>query len=203
MSRRFGSARALAGGWWIVAAIVFLSVTGAAFFTSRQPAVYRSASTLLVMPDSTIDEATEVMRALETLERRTVVATFARLPVTRTMRSLAEERLGLAAGAISGYRIESTIVPNTNLIRIQVEGPDGERVAEIASELSRLTEAEGRRMYRIFAMEIVEEATPSRVPIAPRPRRTYVVAIVVSLVLGVGAVYASRSLRETPSAPTA
>lgn len=197
MSRGLQSARLLARGWWIVAGAVFLSVTGAAFFSSRQPVLYRSSSTLLVMPDSSIVDTSEVMRALETLERRTVVATLARLPVTSTMRSLTEDRLDLPAGAIRGYRIQSSVVPNTNMIRIEVEGPDGERVAEIARELSDLTEVEARRMYRIFSMEVVEEAVASRAPVAPRPRRTYAVAIVMSLVLGIGTVYASRSLRET------
>lgn len=190
----------LARAWWVVALTVLLSLGGAIAFTRQQIPVYRTSSTLVVVPDSTIVESADIMRALETLERRTVLATFARLPITRKTRASVEERLGLAPEARRAYRVESSIVPNTNLIRIDVYGPDPERVTALARGLSLQARAEANRTYPIFSMEIVEEAIEPRGPIAPQPERSYLVALSLGLIFGIGVAYVGTSRQANPSA---
>lgn len=191
-----GLSRDLASRWWIVAVVVALCLSAAAFFTSRQPTVYRASTLLLVKPDSTVAEPVDQLRSLETLERRTILATFARLVDTDRLRKEANAELGRGK-ASDRFRVESSIVPNTNLIRIMVTGPDPDGAAALANALARTTRSEARRTYPIFTMELVEPASAQHgPPAAPSPRRNYAVALVLGLFVGLGAAFVATGSEE-------
>lgn len=182
--------------WWVPPVFVIVSVVVAVVVTSQQTPVYRSAATTAVVPSEELAEASEVMRGLETLERRTVVATFARMAEARQVRAAAAGELGLEMRDVRGYWVDASVVPSTNIIRIAVEGPDPERASLLANALTRVTETEARAMYRIFGMRTLEEATPRSAPIRPTPGRNYTVAAILGLFLGVLAALALEYLRS-------
>ncbi len=170
--------------WWVVLLIPPLAVGSAAFFTSKQTPVYRAVTTTVITPVYAMQGGDNIMRSLETLERRTVVATFANIPSLRETRDTTAIQLGLAPQELRGYRINASVVPSTNMIRIAAEGPDRRRVAEVANAAAQVTENEARRMYRIFAMKTLEAAVPASRPIYPNPVRNYFVSGILGLFLG-------------------
>lgn len=178
-------ARAARRGWWIPLVVLAISLATAALFTSRQTPVYRASATSVVAPAAELGEPSEIMRGLETLDRRTVVATFAAIAEARETRGAAAARLGLKPKELSDYRIDASVVPSTNIIRIAVEGPDGEGVRRIANAVARVTEAEAQAMYRIFSMRPLQAAVTAGAPIHPDPVRNHLVAGILGLFLGV------------------
>jgi capsular polysaccharide biosynthesis protein len=168
-------------GWWLGLAVLVLSVASAAFFTSRQEPVYRSSTMVVVMPSDDVAEPTELMRALDTLERRTVLATFARIPMAHETRTAVAERLGRDPTQLHSLRISAGVVPNTNIIRIDVDGPDPELVTAVANAAADHMRAEAGIIYRIFNMrELAAALVPDR-PIHPDPRRNLLIAAILGL----------------------
>lgn len=184
------AARALWKGWWIVGAAVILSLLAATVLTRRQTPLYRASTTLVVMPSPQMRDTGDVLRSLETLERRTVVATFSKIPAAPETRTAAAKGLGLDESALSRYRIQGSVVPNTNLIRIDVEGPQREVVAELANAVGEVTNTEARSLYRIYTMKTLARAVPPSRPIHPDKRRNYLVALVLGMLIGSGAALA-------------
>jgi polysaccharide biosynthesis transport protein len=131
-----------------------------------------------------IDNSSDLLRSLDTLERRTVVATFARIASTREVRMVAAEQLGLGPDELRGHRVSASVVSSTNLIRIRADGPDPRIVAALANAASGVTEAEARRLYRIFTLHPVEAAVVPQRPVHPDPVRNVGVGIVLGLFLG-------------------
>jgi capsular polysaccharide biosynthesis protein len=183
-------ATAILRGWWIILLIIVLSLVTAGLLTARQTPVYQSSGMLVAAPSSMASDTGEIIRSLETLERRTVIATFARIPTTREMREAVALELEVPAGQLRGYRINGSVVPNTNIIRIDVEGGDPEMVAKVANAVGDVTARESRDLYRVYSLRWLARANPARRPSFPDPQRNYLVGGVTGLVLGVAAALA-------------
>lgn len=191
--------RALARRWWLVLLALVLALGAAAWATSQQRPVYRATTTMAVIPNSEVSGTEDVLRSLDTLERRTVVATFARIPSAAETRVDAARRMKVPDRDIRSYHIRASVLPNTNIIKVDVEGPDRRLVAAVANAVAATTRREARSMYRIYTMHTLEKAVPARRPIHPTPGRNYLVAGILGLFLGA----AAALLIERLSAPRA
>jgi capsular polysaccharide biosynthesis protein len=190
---------ALTRRWWIPALTTTLAVLASLLLTSRQAPVYRSSTMLTVAPNSSVEANGDILRSLEALERRTIIATFAQIPGTVEARAAIAAALPDVAGTLDGYRISSSVLPNTNIVAIDVEGPDAARTAAVANEAAAVTTNEARSLYRIFTMKTLAKATAPNRPLHPNPRRNAVAAAIVGLVAGlVAAVVVSRFSRKAP-----
>jgi capsular polysaccharide biosynthesis protein len=188
-------AHALRREWWVVTLALVVSLATAAFFTASQERMYRASATIVVAPHESVAETADVLRSLETLERRSVIATFARIPGAPEARAATARRLG-DAGGLSGFSIEASVLPNTNILKIDVQGPDPQRVAAVANAAAEVTRHEVRALYRIFTARTLSHAVPPSRPVHPDPRRNYVVAALLGVLLGVVLVLALDSLRR-------
>lgn len=188
--------RALRDHWWIVVLLLVVSLGTTALLTAAETPVYRGTSTWVVTPIDEIEDATDVMRSLENLERRTIVATFARIATTRDTREKVEERLGLEEYALSDYRIGASVVPYTNLIRFEVQGPEAEIASRAVAALARETRNTALGMYRIYTLREFEESRAGSRPVHPDWRRNLVVAAIVGLFLGLSAALGLAVLRS-------
>jgi len=188
--------RALVRGAWLVLVALVLAVALAWWVTSRQTPSYRASASLVVTPNTEVEDVTDLLRSLETLERRTVVATFARLPGSPQTVDAVAERLGLEPRELRSYWIGGAVVPNTNIVRIDVYGPNPERTAEVADTAARAVRREARHLYKIYSMQELARAETPRRPVRPDARRNVLVAAILGLFLGVLAALALEALRS-------
>lgn len=176
--------RGLIRGWWIVVLALVVALAVAWWLTGRERPVYSAEALVVVTPSSELETNDELLDAIEALERRTVVATFARLPRAPETKHRAAERLGVDPKEIRYYWVGASVVPSTNVIRIEVQGPDAERAAEVANAVSAATRREARRLYRIYSMREMAAAEAPRRPVRPDVRRNLAVAAVLGLFAG-------------------
>lgn len=175
--------------WWMVLLICTVSVTVGFIVTKRQSRIYHSYTMLVVTPNTKVNEVSEIIRSLDTLERRTILATFAKISTTRETFTSAANHLNLDPSDFKGYDVRAFVLPNTNIIRINVEGPDPEKASNLAQSVASVMEMQARSMYRIYKMEKVTSAVPNPVPIHPDPKRNLMVAGILGLFLGLIAVF--------------
>jgi capsular polysaccharide biosynthesis protein len=186
----------------VVLAVIAISLASAWYYTSRQRTVYKTRLTLVVRPSALVEGTTEILRALETLERRSIIATLAKLPATeRTSQSVARQ-LGVEPQDLSRYDIRGAVVPNSNVIAIDVLGPSRPRVEEVARAAASKTRRESRELYPLYELDILEEAARAR-RVYPNPRRNYVAAGILGLFLGFGAALVFDQMRRGSTIATA
>lgn len=189
-------AKAFRRGWWIVLGILALTLATAAIVTSRVTPIYRSTTLVVVTPNSEVRDTGEILKSLETLERRTVIATFARIPATSESRAEAAALLKLDPRAARAYRVDGSVLPTTNIISISVEGPDASLAAGLANALAEIAGRNARSMYRIYTIRVLEPATLPGRPARPDVRRNYLVALTIGLIVGLVAAFAMEQLRQ-------
>lgn len=170
--------------WWLVLLVMLASVAVAAWLTARQEPLFRAFSSLVVVPNTSLKDPNHILRSLETLERRTIVATLAALPSSADALNQAAESLETDVSSLQDNRIRGSVKPQTNIIRIEVTGPNRTRVAQLANALADATIKSGRSMYRIYAMRPLARAGAMGTSIHPDPKRSILVALVLGLVLG-------------------
>lgn len=200
--------RALRQWWWIVVAALIISVGTTAVLTARQPRIYRAKTIQVVVPNSSVEGTADIIRSIDTLNRRNVLATIAQIPLASETRTEAERALSLDPRELDRYEVRSLVLPNTNLFRIEVDGPDPERAAEVANVFAAVTQESGRSLYRIYEIETFGKATPVSGAIFPEPRKNLLVGAVLGLFIGavgawlaeqlhLGSRYAERRLEES------
>lgn len=183
--------------WWLVPLTAVAAAGLAILVTAREAPTYAASASAAVAPSADVHEPSDLLRSLETLERRTVVATFARMASTRETLRRAAELMGLEPGELAGYSVNASVISSTNLIRVRVEGPDAERAATLADATLVVLEEGAQRLYHLFRIERVEAAiVPSR-PIHPDPVRSVGVAGLLGLLIGGSVASVSGSVRRT------
>ena len=129
-----------------------------------------------------------------------MIATFARIPSTTQARAAVAQRLG-QTGRLDRYRIEAAVLPNTNILKIDVEGPEPGTTAAAANAAAELIHDEVRSLYRIYTTRVLSAAVPPSRPIHPDPKRNYVVAGLLGLLAGLVAALAVERLRPASTGP--
>src|SRR5215207_8610641 len=143
--------------WWLILLAFAIGFGAAAFFTRRRTPTYRATTTLVVGPNENLKTTREVVDSLNTLDRRSVVATFARLPSGRTVRERAQQQLQLNESQLAPYEVKTVVVPDTNVLEVSAEGPDARQAAAFADQ----TTTYAREIYDIYGMKVLDRA---RVP---------------------------------------
>ena len=187
---------ALRRRWWMIVLGGVIALAAAAVVTAGQRPVYRASTTVVVAPTTAVEAVNDILRTLETLERRTVIATFARVAGSAAVRTAVAERLKRTDG-LRGVRIEGSVVPSTNILRIDVEGGGAEDVAAVANAAAEATRDEVRSLYRAFTTRTLSDAAVPARPIHPDPRRNSVVAVLLGVFVGVVAALAAAPRRPS------
>ena len=189
--------------WWIVLAALLAGLGSTALFALGRTPTYLASATLVVGPNETLTTSREIVDSLNALDRRSVVATFARIPPSRTLQARSEQRLGLSPGQAAPYAVKTIIVPDTNVLEISVEGPDRRLVAALANELAVQTIGYAREFYQIYALKQLDRAAEPGEAIGPKLLRKLVAGGLLGLLIGVAAAFLLSRLRpsEEPDEP--
>lgn len=192
----FDARRALKRGWWLVVTALLVGEGTAFWVTAGQTRIYSSEASVVVVPSTEAGSGGDLIRSLETLERRTIVATFARLPGSSEIKEDVARELGETVKELRSYHIRGSVVPNTNLIRIEVTGADPERAAAIANATVAALHSSARRLYRIYTVRPFSLAEARRSPIYPNPQRNLLMGGILSLFVGLAAALLGDALRS-------
>lgn len=197
MKAEINYARAFRRGWWIIPLVAAATVAVAAVVTRYQAEVYESSAMLVVGPSTVTADTADVIRTIETLERRTVLATFADFARTDETRRRVATAIQRPEEELRHYHIRGSVVPNTNIVRIDVTGPDGKTAAAVADAAAAETARQAVMLYRVFTLQVLEPADAPGTPSYPEPRRNYLVGLVVGIFAGIAAVLVLERLRSS------
>jgi len=174
--------------YWIVVLIAFaIGLGGTAWFAQKQPPLYRANATLVLAPVTGLGDVRQITDALNTLDRRSVVASLAMVPSSRTVREQARAQLQLTSAQLSPYHVSTAVVPDTNVIEVSVEGPDPRIDAAYAYALSAQSIASTRQYYDIYVLKALDWPSIPTEAVGPGLVRKLIVGGILGLLVGIGA----------------
>jgi uncharacterized protein involved in exopolysaccharide biosynthesis len=163
---------------WRLVGLIAAAVTLLAWLAvGLQPKRYRASSLATINPLTQELSPSDVIRGIDTMDRRVVVASVAALASAPVVVS--------ASGAGKGYEVNAVVLPNTSLFRVEVDGPDPRMVAAVANKIPVLLGVQARTIYKMYGVMLVSPATPSNEAVLPRAGRAVAAGLVFGLLLGV------------------
>lgn len=187
---------ALRRNWQVLVTVFVVTLLVAVIATAMQTPVYESSAQLIVSPTSGEMDTSDVIRAVETLERRTVVATFARMPSSPEVEASIAREMRLDETQIEQLSVTGSVVPNTNIIRIDARGNDAKMTADAANRAADMTARQAAALYRVYELRFLTRATAPKQPVHPSRKRNLLVGAVVGAALGLAAALAAERLRS-------
>lgn len=181
--------RLIGRSWWIIGLTLIVGLGSTIYFTYRQTPIYQATTTVVIGPSEKLTKVSEIVDSLNTLDRRSVVATYAKIPTSRTVRDRVHQQLGLSWSQMRLLHVRTSVVPDTNILQITTEGPDPHLAANVANAIAEQARSYVQEFYGIFGMKILDRASLPSQPRGPELVRNVSVGATLSLLLGIGLVF--------------
>lgn len=190
-------ARLLRRYWWLIGVAVFAGLSSTAYFTYAQELVYRASATMVIGPSRKVVSIEDVIRSLDALARRSLVATYAEIPSSTVVGERVRTRLKLSSAQMRRYKVRTSVLPDTNVLRVEVKGPDAQLTAAIANATVEESQLYALEFYEgVLGLQALDQATPPLQAGARNLSRNLGTALVLSLLLGVGVAFLAEYVRR-------
>ncbi len=172
-------------GWWIILLTAVAAVVASLIYSSLSPRVYRTTARYIVSPQEIIlSNQTDYFRSLDTLDRRSIITTYAEVFGSSRIFGEAAAALGEPADVLENYRVTAVSLPEANVIQVAVEGPDPNQVMALANAVGEQSTAYIEGLYFMYAITPLDAPSVPKGPISPTPLRDALVAGILGLAVG-------------------
>lgn len=180
--------------WRIVAIVAAVGAIVGGALAGMHPHSYRTSAIAAVTAATAGLPPGEIYRGVEVLEQRTIVATVAALPSIPTIHDGATQtERGL-------YTIGAVVLPNTNLFRIEVDGPDARGVIRVANRVPPLLNRQTEALYKLYGVAMVSPASTT-VSVGPPIGRGAAAGLILGIIIGAGLAFSIEAARNRHAIP--
>jgi uncharacterized protein involved in exopolysaccharide biosynthesis len=149
---------ALQRWWWLPLLGFLVGALSGALAGSRTPATFETQTTIVIGPSPSLTDPRQITDSLDALDRRSVVATFAAIPSSRSVRGLAQKGLRMSEAQMAAYTVDTSVVPDSNVLAVSVSGPDRNRAVQVANEIALQTIGVATGVYPIYSLKVLDSA---------------------------------------------
>ncbi|OQY88188.1 MAG: hypothetical protein B6D38_10275 [Anaerolineae bacterium UTCFX1] len=179
--------RILQRSWWIIVISALLAVNisliNSYYFAAP---MYESVARFVVSPNAQNIESRELVNSLEALDKRSIISTYAEILNSRDVINGTFQLLMADPEKFSAYKTSVTVLPDANIIRFSVKGPDPNVAAMLANSIGQYAIDFVRKLYIIYDIDFLDKAVAAKEPYQPQPLQDAGLALIVGLGLGVG-----------------
>lgn len=182
-------------GWWMIVLTTLAALVaslGVSYLTTPQ---YRAIARFIVTPSSGLETGNDVVQSLNTLDRVSIMSTYAEVMNSNRIYDDTLTFLQLRPTDLKDYTHEAVTLPDSSVLELSVTGPDPETTAKLANTIGYQTVDFTRNLNQVFDVNFLDVAEPPIVPIKPKPLRDAGLALALGLVGGAVLVILNDQLR--------
>lgn len=179
--------RVIQRGWWLILAAVLVAVNLSLFY-SYYVAVprYEAYARFIISPNLQFVEGRDLVNSIEALDKRSIITTYAEVINSPQIINNTYELLRVNPEDYARYTTSVAVLPDTNIIRFNVQGPDPKAAAMLANSIGQNAIDFIQKLYVAYDIEFLDKAVEPAAPYYPRPLQDAGLALMFGLVLGVG-----------------
>jgi len=189
--------RTLQRGWWIIVLVMLAAMNFSLLVSYFTPPVYETSSRFVVSPNAAVySNSWDIVDSLDTLDRRSIINTYKELLASQAVYGTSPELQKMdQAELASDYSISAIVVPDTNILKLTVEGPDPEGVVLIAKAVGTEALDYINKLYPVYNFHVLDEPDFPTKPIRPEPVSNAALALLIGAVLGTGLAFSREQLQ--------
>lgn len=182
-------------GWWVVVLTALMAVAlslGLSYLATPQ---YQATATFIITPGATLTVGRDVVNSLDTLDRRSIVATYAEVMNSQRIYGEALLSLKLEASTLEDYEMLAVVLPESSVVELDVTGPDPKLAAELANAVGYQAIKFLRGFNQVYDLNFLDTAIATEEPISPQPIRDAGLALLLGIAAGALIVILSEQIR--------
>jgi len=189
--------RLLQRSWWIILLTTLSAAMAALLAAYFSTPIFQASVRYIISPNpSALGGESNFIYSLDTLDKRTVITTYAEILNSPRIYNDTLDSLGITDTSIaSQYSHVAIVLTDTNIIEFSVQGPSPTLVASLTDEIGLRAVQYIESLYQVYDMTLLDSAAVPTAPISPQPVRDTGVAVVVGLALGVSLALVRELLR--------
>jgi succinoglycan biosynthesis transport protein ExoP len=169
--------RMLQRNWWLILLTAMVALTVSLTISYLATPQFSAVARFIIVPSSSLTSGADVVRSLDTLDRRSVVATYAEVMNSSRILENASNFLNLdAATILKDYSIQAVDLPDSSVLELTVSGPNPQLAAQLANAIGFQSITFTRSLNLIYELNILDTADPPELPFSPEPMRDGAVA---------------------------
>ena len=175
--------------WWVIVLTTASALFMGWYLTTRQVPSYRASATVVIVPSAKITNNREITEVYNTLDRRSVVATLAKMPLSKAVNDAVAQEIPDARN----YEITSVVIPDTNILEISASGSDAQTAQAVVNASVQHAAVLAGQLLDTFQLKSVDPATTARMT-SPDPVRNYAAATLLGLGIGLALAFLASLL---------
>ena len=188
--------RMLQRNWWLILLTAMVALAVSLTISYLAIPQFNAVARFIIVPSSSLTSGADVVRSLDTLDRRSVVATYAEVMNSSRILTNAANFLSLDATAIlKDYSIQAVDLPDSSVLELTVSGPDPQLAALLANAIGFQSITFTRSLNLIYELNFLDTAVPPELPFSPEPLRDGAVAVFLGLAVGAILAVLSEQIR--------
>ena len=189
--------RTLQRGWWIIVLLALATMNFSLVVSYFTPPVYETSSRFVVSPNAAVySNSWDIVDSLDTLDRRSIINTYKELLASPAVYGTNPELQNMSPAELDAkYSIVAVVVPDTNILKLTVEGPDPEGVVLVANAVGKEALEYINRLYPVYNFSILDAPEMPTKPIRPEPVGNAALALLIGTVLGTGLAFSREQLQ--------
>lgn len=183
--------------WWIILAIVLVISGVGLAYSYNQPTIYETTATFVVNPSVRIAETYDMVYSINTLTARTSLATtYSNILESRTTSEAAAQVLKLPPEIMADYTVNSVVLPDSNVLLLQVDGPSPDLAADLANAIGMAGLEYVAGLQEVYELRGLDPAIVNPEPIAPNRAMDALLAVTIGLLGGLSFTLLRRFLNQ-------
>jgi len=188
--------RMLQKNWWLILLTAMAALTVSLAISYAAVPQYRAVARFIIVPSSSLTSGADVVRSLDTLDRRSVVATYAEVMNSSRILEGAADFLTLdVAVLLKDYTIQAVDLPDSSVLELTISGPDPVLAAQLANAIGFQSITFTRSLNLIYELNFLDTAVPPQLPFSPEPLRDGLVALILGTAMGAILAILSEQIR--------
>jgi len=175
--------QAVLHGWWIIVISAIVTVNAALLAVYFQEPMYESNVQLLVSPGTTLTER-DILSSFNPLDDNALTTTYAEILSSRSLMLTVLEELGFSRSLVREYDRNANVLPDSNILRLRVSGPDPQYVALLANTLGERSITRMSELYPVYSVIMLDDAAVAGSPYNLSPIQNAVVAAIIGIGVG-------------------
>lgn len=171
--------------WWIILITMLFSLAGALGASYLATPQYEAIARFIVSPSAELINRSDVLTSLNTLNNQSVMSTFTEVMSSDRIYADTLASLNLTPDELKAYSYKATVVSNSSVMEVSVEGPDAQMAASLANALGSETIRFISRLNQVFTIAFLDTAVPPLVPSSPKPLVNSSLAVLLGLIIGI------------------
>jgi len=179
--------RTLIRGWWLILLTMLITLEVAMGLDYLAIPIYRASARFAISPNiSQMSSSSDVLNSLDTLDKRSVVTTYAEFLNSDRLYNETLAGLNIDPSSLTNYTRTTIVITDSNVLELTVEGTDPNTVAILANSVGEHAINAIKELYSAYDISLLDPAVPSKTPVRPVPLRDAGLALSLGFIVGCG-----------------